>query len=545
MSIIRFNKELLQEIIERDEAKLIGEYEKFNREIMINFKCKCGKEDIKKFRPAFSYGLTCKICTFEKGQEKIKKTIVNNYGGSHFNKKNIVKVEEEIDKKEHELRKWRDDLLKTIDLTKISKDEWFNHPIQKDYKSKSDGSVMSLKKNKLVGSENSLGGYSRIPCKPSIFRHRFLLECIYSTLIPIEYDVDHIDANPRNNTLENLQIVTRKEHAQKTADTNPHSARLAGIVNSKAVECSFKNSEGSIEICKFLSIKEAMEKYKISNNPIIESIKKTKPDIYGRTWKYSDITEEDFGEWRDVPDLLGCKASSEGYIKNENGNLKQRTGSECKNSGYLNIKVNGKTCKVHQLICKAFHGEAPSKEHTVDHIDGNRKNNKATNLRWATKEEQSKNRSNIRPIEVYNTNNFQVMETFETKTEFIEKYDISWNTCLGILNLNLDGNSMSTQISPELSIRFSDLSLDEKKERELKILEHKIYILNLGSKSKKSLDLLSGITKRENGKYRLVLSFLGQKIDKTLSNLEEINKFRNEWIQSQIENRRSKIMEMI
>ncbi|RZK63051.1 MAG: HNH endonuclease, partial [Pedobacter sp.] len=33
----------------------------------------------------------------------------------------------------------------------------------------------------------------------------------------------------------------------------------------------------------------------------------------------------------------------------------------------------------------AFHGEAPTKEHVVDHIDTNRQNNRPNNLRWVTK----------------------------------------------------------------------------------------------------------------------------------------------------------------
>lgn len=41
--------------------------------------------------------------------------------------------------------------------------------------------------------------------------------------------------------------------------------------------------------------------------------------------------------------------------------------------------------RVHRIVATAFLGEAPSKQHVVDHIDANRQNNRPENLRWLTK----------------------------------------------------------------------------------------------------------------------------------------------------------------
>jgi hypothetical protein len=56
------------------------------------------------------------------------------------------------------------------------------------------------------------------------------------------------------------------------------------------------------------------------------------------------------------------------------GNLNVKT-------GYLEIASE----RIHRIVAIAFHGEPPTKEHVVDHIDTNRQNNRPENLRWLTK----------------------------------------------------------------------------------------------------------------------------------------------------------------
>lgn len=50
-------------------------------------------------------------------------------------------------------------------------------------------------------------------------------------------------------------------------------------------------------------------------------------------------------------------------------------------TGYLDIA----SVRVHRIVAMAFYGEPPTKEHVVDHIDTNKRNNRPENLRWVTR----------------------------------------------------------------------------------------------------------------------------------------------------------------
>lgn len=56
-------------------------------------------------------------------------------------------------------------------------------------------------------------------------------------------------------------------------------------------------------------------------------------------------------------------------------------GNKDEKSGYAKFGSH----PIHRIIATAFHGEPPTEQHIVDHIDTNRMNNRPGNLRWITK----------------------------------------------------------------------------------------------------------------------------------------------------------------
>ncbi len=93
---------------------------------------------------------------------------------------------------------------------------------------------------------------------------------------------------------------------------------------------------------------------------------------------------------------VDCSYKNERYCVRDNGAVlrypsdnnrprptdkKWTFGKQNSKTGYLEI---ASVC-IHRIVATAFHGEAPTKEHVIDHIDTNKQNNRPENLRWVTR----------------------------------------------------------------------------------------------------------------------------------------------------------------
>ena len=86
--------------------------------------------------------------------------------------------------------------------------------------------------------------------------------------------------------------------------------------------------------------------YKVSS---LGRVKRWKPDSYGRF----------------LAEMLAQVAGSHGYL-----------------TVSLHRKGRQSTRTVHRIVCETFRGKPPSPKHHASHYDGNKRNNRKSNVRW-------------------------------------------------------------------------------------------------------------------------------------------------------------------
>ena len=90
--------------------------------------------------------------------------------------------------------------------------------------------------------------------------------------------------------------------------------------------------------------------------------------------------------WKKHPNnSLNIEVSNLGRVRDYDS--KKFFGGEHKSTGYNIIRRDSKQLSVHRLVLETFNPIKDSYLYFVDHIDGQRNNNKLDNLRWATAKE--------------------------------------------------------------------------------------------------------------------------------------------------------------
>lgn len=85
------------------------------------------------------------------------------------------------------------------------------------------------------------------------------------------------------------------------------------------------------------------------------------------------------------------------------------------NAGYLQVNLNGKFLKVHRIVFKCFNGSIPDNME-VDHIDGDKTNNNASNLQLLTHSQNIQKTYNQGRIPLSGENHPHYNKTFSKST---------------------------------------------------------------------------------------------------------------------------------
>ena len=73
----------------------------------------------------------------------------------------------------------------------------------------------------------------------------------------------------------------------------------------------------------------------------------------------------------------------------------------CLSHGYVQVRILGLAYLAHRLVWLYIHGKWPKNGYEIDHIDGNKANNKLSNIRLCTKVQNSYNKAGIENITMY------------------------------------------------------------------------------------------------------------------------------------------------
>jgi hypothetical protein len=536
------DKKTLDESIKRDNATLIGEYLILTRDTIINFKCKCSINHNKTYRDITDRGgAFCETCTQTNNVNKGNKTKEDKLSSDEYLEK-LQKIENQnIYNNDEKIRiEKRNNIINKINIISIKDDEWFIHPEIITHEVNRNCIIRNKKTNKIVNGSKIESGRETITInKIKHQKHRFMMECIYNIILSDEYDIDHIDSNPSNNKLENLQILTRKEHAIKTKQ------------NQKIDDTYINKLSKTLKYVKddkeyfFKSINEASRILGIDRRTIRNSLKLKKPDFNNRQWiQIIDKNKINDEEWKTLENFDGLLISNKGRIQYKNLANQHITCGSKGEQDYYTIGYKSKRYKVHQLVCMAFNGLPSDKTMTVDHIDRDSLNNCAKNLRWATKQEQALNRSKVKPVEVYNLDTFKIVKKYNSQSDIVNEYNINASTINSNLLLSRNENKIRYQLGSNnnISVRYSNMTLDEKKEREKIILNYDIEILNRDKNKRKSNDenLPMHITKY-GLKYYLTIKFRNNQYKNSSKNLDDLISIKNKWLENEIKKYMDKI----
>jgi hypothetical protein len=258
-----------------------------------------------------------------------------------------------------------------------------------NYEVSSFGRVRNKKTGRILKQAN-MGGYYGVglsKIKTKTFQvHRLVAETFIINP-QNKAHVNHKDKNSLNNHLSNLEWNTPKEN-------NIHKS--AGIIqttnqNLAIWKIDIKTGDkiekyNSIDLAsKWIFEQGLSENINSIKSSISCSIRGVYKSSFGFKWELDKDQDLENEIWKEInienEDTSGYYISSLGRFKNKKGIIMKDYKPH--HSGYIYLRVNIKKYALHRLVALTFI-ENPENKLVVNHIDGNKINNKAENLEWVT-----------------------------------------------------------------------------------------------------------------------------------------------------------------
>ena len=268
----------------------------------------------------------------------------------------------------------------------LSKEQWREVPGIPKYHVSSLGKVKNTHTGYQLFINYELFRTKKVRPSVSLFINpgyqKFLVNrLILSTFDPTpgheKLHANHIDGDYTNNILSNLEWVTAKENMQ-------HACRI-GIANSNRSAVTIRNIENG-ELRNFESVGQAAQYINAHRSTVSEwcqkkALRKGYEFVYTDTRKYDAVISKDSEIWKLYH--IGSRGWRY-YVRNMarakviyNGGH-QRLKKITEGRQYFTLSFECRHISLHRLVAKHFVPN-PNNHPFVDHIDGDPKNNNASN----------------------------------------------------------------------------------------------------------------------------------------------------------------------